>query len=188
MSYPPRVYELLGLLRSHGGRVSDAAIPNHLRNALLICRREPALIVRIPVAGVGLDHSSLPTIWKLTQEGAGVYALYLETQAERTPPEAESRNQPPPRQEPPRPRLSVDLDRMEIILDDVVLECDSPQALRLLTVYARHPGVWILASELKDYDAQLDGAKPHVLKKHLPAPVRSLLQSHKQKGTRLCLP
>jgi hypothetical protein len=188
MAYPQRVYELLGLLWFRGGRVSDTAIPNHLRNALLISRREPALIVRIPVVGAGLDHSSLPTIWKLTQEGAGVFALYLETQADRTPPEAESRKQPPPRQEPPGPRLTVDPDRMEITLDGDVLECDSQQALRLLEVYASHPGVWIRASELKDYDDQLDGAKPHVLKKYLPDSVRSLIQSHKQKGTRLCLP
>jgi hypothetical protein len=188
MAYPQRVYELLGLLWSRGGRVSDAAIPNHLRNALLICRRERALIARIPVVGVGLDHSSLPTIWKLTQEGAGVFALYLETQAERTPPVAEIGKQPPPRQEPPRPRLTVNLNRMEITLDGVVMECDSPQALRLLNVYASHPGEWILAAELTDYDAQLDGAKPHVLKKYLPDSVRSLLQSHKQKGSRLSLP
>ena len=64
---------------------------------------------------------------------------------------------------------------------------DCKQALRLLKVYADHPGVWITAAELKRYDPELDGAKPHVLKKHLPACVCSFIQSHKQKGSRLYL-
>jgi hypothetical protein len=41
---------------------------------------------------------------------------------------------------------------------------------------------------LKDYDTELDGAKPHVLKKLLPPPIRSLIQSNRRKGSRLTFP
>jgi hypothetical protein len=68
------------------------------------------------------------------------------------------------------------------------MDCDSEQALRLLKVYADHPGVWISTTELKDYDTELDGAKPHVLKKRLPPPIRSLIQSNRRKGSRLTFP
>lgn len=187
MDYPKPVYELLALFSSQGGEMPDDKIPGQLRNALDICLPEPALIVRRPVAGTWSAPTNLLKTWKLTLKGKGVLALYRETQAERTPPVAECGTQPPLPQEPPRPRLSVDLDRMEITLDGSVMGCDSKQALRVLKVYADHPREWIRAADLKGYDPELDGAKPHVLKKNLPAPVRSLIQSSKQLGSRLCL-
>ncbi len=107
ISLPNSVYELLGLLSSRGGRMLDTEIPGHLRNALRICRREPPLIVPVPVAGA-MFADKRPTTWKLTPEGEGVLALHLETEAESTPSEAESGEQPPPPKEPPPPRLTVD--------------------------------------------------------------------------------
>jgi len=187
MSLPKSVYELLGLLSSRGGRILDTEIPGRLRNALHICRREPSLIDPVPVAGA-LFAAKRPTTWKLTHEGEGVLALHLETEAESTPPKAESGEQPPPPKEPPPPRLTVDLARMGAILDGVFMDCDSEQALRLLKVYADYSGVWISSTELKDYDAELDGAKPHVLKKLLPPTIRSLIEPDRRKGSRLIFP
>jgi len=77
---------------------------------------------------------------------------------------------------------------MGAILDGVFMDCDSEQALRLLKVYADHPGVWISSTELKDFDPELDGAKPHVLKKLLPPKIRSLIISNPRKGSRLTFP
>src|SRR6266478_2449602 len=187
MPFPKSVYELLGLLSSRGGRMVDTEIPGHLRNALHICRREPPQIVPVPVAGA-LFADKRPTIWKLTPEGGGVLALHLESEAESTPPKAESSEQPPPPKEPSPPRLAVDLARMGAILDGAFMDCNSEQALRLLQVYADHPGVWISSTELKGFDAELDGAKPHVLKKLLPPTIRSLIESDRRKGSRLTLP
>jgi hypothetical protein len=124
----------------------------------------------------------------LTPEGEAVLALHLETEAESTLSEAESGEQPLPTKEPPPLRLTVDLARMEAVLDGVYMECDSKQALRLLKVYAGHPGVWISSTELKGFDSELDGAKPHVLKKLLPPTIRSLIESNRRKGSRLTFP
>jgi hypothetical protein len=187
LSLPKSVYELLGLLSSRGGRIVDTEIPGHLRNALHICRPEPPLIVPVPVVGA-IPVTKRPTIWKLTPEGEAVLALHLETEAESAPPEAESSEQPPPPKEPPPPRLTIDLARMGAILDGVFMDCNSEQALRLLQVYADHPGVWISSTELKGFDAELDGAKPHVLKKLLPPKIRSLIKSNPRKGSRLTFP
>ncbi len=187
MSFPKSVYELLGLLSSRGGRMLDTEIPGHLRNALHICRRERQLIVPIPVAGP-LFAAKRPTTWKLSREGEGILAWHREIEAESIQPEAEGGEQPGPPKEPPPPRLTVDLARMGAILDGVFMDCDSEQALRLLKVYADHPGVWISATELKDYDAELDGAKPHVLKKLLPPTIRSLVKSNHRKGSRFTFP
>src|SRR2546421_2424436 len=131
-----------------------------MRTALHICRREPPLIVPVPVVGA-IPVTKRPTIWKLTPEGEAVLALHLETEAEAesTLSEAESGEQPLPTKEPPPLRLTVDLARMEAVLDGVYMECDSKQALRLLKVYAGHPGVWISSTELKGFDSELDGAK-----------------------------
>jgi hypothetical protein len=165
----------------------DTEIPGHLRNALHICRLEPPLIVPVPVAGpIRADKG--PTTWKLSREGEGVLALHRETEAESTPPEAESGEQPPPPKEPLPPRLTVDLARMGAILDGVFMDCDSKQALRLLKVYADHPGVWISSTEVKGFDPELDGAKPHVLKKLLPPTIRSLIEPDRRKGSRLIFP
>ena len=101
------------------------------------------LIEKVPAGGIGVGPTFPPSKWRLTREGAGELALHRETEAEGTPTGAESDEQPPPPGEPPRPRLTVDSDRMGATLDGVFLECDSKQALRLLKVYADHPGVWI---------------------------------------------
>ena len=87
----------------------------------------------------------------------------------------------------PPPRLTIDLARMGATLDGAFMDCKSRQALRLLKVYAEHPGEWISSTELKKYDGELDGAKPHVLKKLLPPTIRSLIQSDRRKGSRLNL-
>ena len=187
MSFPKSVYELLGLLSSRGGRMLDTEIPGHLRNALHICLPEPPLIVPVPIVGA-LFAAKPPTTWKLTPEGKAVLALHRETEAESAPPEAESSEQPLPPKEPPPPRLTIDLARMGAILDGVFMDCNSEQALRLLQVYADHPGVWISSTELKGFDAELDGAKPHVLKKLLPPKIRSLIKSNPRKGSRLTFP
>lgn len=187
MDYPKSVYELLALFSSQRGRMSDDEIPGHLRNALDICQPEPSLIVCVPYAGTLFTDKVRSTTWKLTPKGKGVLAVYRETQSERTPLVVKSGTQPPLPKETPRPRLTVHLDRMEVTLDGVVMGCHSKQALRLLNVYLNHPGVWIRAADLKGYDAELDGAKPHVLKQHLPAAVRSLIESNTQLGSRLCL-
>jgi hypothetical protein len=165
----------------------DTEIPGHLRNALHICRCEPPLIVSVPVAGALFAAKPLTT-WKLSREGEGVLALHRETEAESRLSEAESGEQPLPPKEPPPPRLTVDLARMGAVLDGVYMDCDSKQALRLLKVYADHPDVWISSTELKGFDPELDGAKPHVLKKLLPPTIRSLIESNSRKGSRLTFP
>jgi hypothetical protein len=119
MPFPKSVYELLGLLSSRGGRMVDTEIPEHLRNALHICRREPPQIVPVPVVGA-IPVTKRPTIWKLTSEGEAVLALHLET-------EAESGEQLLPPKEPPPPRLTVDLARMGAVLDGVYMDCNSKQ-------------------------------------------------------------
>ncbi len=112
MSLPKSVYELLELLSSVGGRMPDAKIPGHLRNALHICQRQPPRIVRVSVAGQLVAPTVEPTIWKLTPEGQGDLAFYHETEAERTTAEAEGATQPPLPKEPFSRRLTVDLDGM----------------------------------------------------------------------------
>ena len=191
MDYPKSVFELLELLSSRGGRMPDSEIPGHLRNALLICQRDPRLLLLVPIAGSIIAPKPPSRTWKMSLEGEGVLALRRETEAEA---EAEGTQQGDESgaqhlllKESPRLRLTVDLARMGATLDGVFMDCDSAQALRLLEVYANHPGVWISSAELKDYDAELDGAKPHVLKNFLPATIRSLIQSNRRKGSRLCL-
>jgi hypothetical protein len=78
MSHPASVYELLELLRSCGGRIPDREVPEHLRNALAICRGGGApLIVRRPWAGTLLGNPP-PLVWKLTTEGEAALALHRE--------------------------------------------------------------------------------------------------------------
>ncbi len=187
LSLPEVVFELLALLSSRGGRMPIAEIPDHLQNALLICKREPRLVVYVPVAGALNANALRPKTLKMTSEGEGVLALRHEVMAERTPLEAAGNKPPLSRKEPPPSRLTVDQGRMGATLDGVFLDCNSKQALRLLSVYASHPGVWISATELKKYDAELDGAKPHVLKKLLPPRICTLIQSDRRKGSRLWL-
>jgi len=180
LSFPKCVYELLGLLRSRGGRILETEIPGTLRVAIPICQLGTPLIAAVPVAGA-MFAPKPPTTWKLTREGAGVFALHRVTEAERAAAQAMS---PPPKESAPL-RLTVDLARMQLTLDGICMDCDSVQALRLVKVYAEHPDVWISASELKNYNSELDGAKPHVLKKLLPPTIRSLIQSNRRKGSRL---
>jgi hypothetical protein len=178
--YPKCVYELLGLLRSRGGRILETEIPERLRIAIPICRGGNPLIAAVPVAGA-MFAPRPPTTWKLTREGDAVLALHLVSEADRASTEAASER---PKQSP-SVRITVDLARMQVTLDGVSMECNSVQALRLVQVYAEHPDVWISASELKNYDTELIGAKPHVLKKLLPLAIRSLIESDRRKGSRL---
>jgi hypothetical protein len=157
----------------------ETEIPDHLRMAIDICRLGTPLIASVPVAGA-MFAPRPTTTWKLTQEGKGVFALYLVSEAEKA---AKAVPQQP--NAPVPARITVDLARMQVTLDGVSMECDSVQALRLVKVYADHPDVWISASELKNHDYELDGAKPHVLKKRLPRVIASLIQSDRRKGSRL---
>jgi hypothetical protein len=89
--------------------------------------------------------------------------------------------------EPPPPRLTVDLACMTITLDGVSHDLSSENALRWVEVLADHPGKWISAPELKDYDEELDGCRPDRLKKHLPESVLNLIDSEEGKGSRIRL-
>src|SRR5262249_25479242 len=85
------------------------------------------------------------------------------------------------------PRLTVDVKRLIVTLDGQTYDVPSAQALRWLKVLCDHPGEWIASNELKTYDTDLDGARPDRLKKKLPAPVQSLIDSDTGKGSRLRL-
>ncbi len=84
-----------------------------------------------------------------------------------------------------KPQLTVDLLKMTVTMDGQTWDCESAQALRLIRVYASHPNEWISGPELKSYDKELDGAKPHVLKSKLPKEIQMQLESNRKKGTRL---
>ena len=180
MNNPKCVYELLAFLSSRGGRTLETEIPEHLRIAIPICGGRNPLITAVPVAGA-MFAPRPPTTWKMTPEGKRVFALHLVSQAEGTPTRGSSERPT----EPAPPRVTIDIERMQVTLDGVSMDCNSEQALRLLKVYAEHPDVWITASQLKNYDPELDGAKPHVLKKRLPSAIRSLIQSDCRKGSRV---
>jgi hypothetical protein len=70
--------------------MQDSAIPGHLRNALAICRRDPAKIVPVPVAGAiclyefpDTKHDRPDTTWKVTLQGNAVLAFHRESEAPR---------------------------------------------------------------------------------------------------------
>jgi hypothetical protein len=64
----------------------------------------------------------------------------------------------------------------------------SKLALRWVKVLADHPGEWISAPELRNYDDELDGCRPdRHCKPYLPASILSLIDSDRRKGSRLRL-
>jgi hypothetical protein len=98
-------------------------------------------------------------------------------------------------------RLSVDLNRSEIVLYGKPYPCTSRQALIMLAVYAEQPGEWITQRNLRKRQPELDGltqdekkdvligAKVRELTKYLPATIRVLLEKGEGNlGTRLVLP
>jgi hypothetical protein len=82
-------------------------------------------------------------------------------------------------------RLQVNLEKKTITLDGTKHEVDSDLALRWIKVLAEHPEQWISSTDLKAYDGNLDGARPHKFKNHLPQPVLALVESDRRKGSRL---
>jgi hypothetical protein len=91
------------------------------------------------------------------------------------------------RQNPPLPRLNVDLARRTITLDGMVHEVHSALALRWVKVLAEHTDEWISSNELKNYDSELDGTRPDRLKRFLPPEILSLIDTDKSRGSRLRL-
>jgi hypothetical protein len=86
------------------------------------------------------------------------------------------------------PRLIVDLTCRTITLDRVRHDIDSEVALRWVKVLAEHPGEWISAPDLRNYDAELDGCRPHRrCRPYLPAAVLDLIDTDRRKGSRLRL-
>lgn len=89
---------------------------------------------------------------------------------------------PPALQEP---RLTVSLERKAITLDGQVFDVASDMALRWVKVLAMHPGEWIPAPQLKDFDPLLDGTRTDKLIARLPKAVALLIDSQTGKGSRL---
>lgn len=78
---------------------------------------------------------------------------------------------------------------MTFTLDGVPVDVSSKQALRWLKVLVEHPGEWISAPEMKNYDDELDGVRPdRHCKSYLPDVVLSLIDTDRRKGSRLRLP
>jgi hypothetical protein len=57
--------------------------------------------------------------------------------------------------------------------------------LRWVKVLAEHPGEWISGPELRHYDQELDGCRPHRLRKSLPPAILDLIDSETGKGSRV---
>jgi hypothetical protein len=83
-------------------------------------------------------------------------------------------------------RLTVDLARKTITLDGIAHDVDSAIALRWVKVLADHAGERISDPELESYDPELLNVRTHRVLKHIPEPVRALLDTN-NKGSRLCL-
>jgi nucleoside phosphorylase len=78
MSLPASVFELLALLSSRDGRISDTEVPDRLRNALKICEgNTPPLIAQVPLAGAIPNPAPAP-IWKLTRQAEAALARHSE--------------------------------------------------------------------------------------------------------------
>lgn len=99
--------------------------------------------------------------------------------------------QPPgddaPKSETLRPRLTINVGRRTVTLDGQTFDVQSVQAVRWLKVLSEHPGEWLAADGLKVFDPDLDGARPHRLKRFLPVSVLALIDSQTGKGSRLRL-
>jgi hypothetical protein len=85
------------------------------------------------------------------------------------------------------PRLTANVERGTVTLDGQTFDVDSAQAVRWLKVLCDHPRDWIASPDLKRFDPDLDGARTDRLKKSLPEPVQSLIDSETGKGSRLRL-
>jgi hypothetical protein len=109
------------------------------------------------------------------------------------PDEAPSAEQPQAARAEPRPatsetaRPTVNLECRTVTLGDRTWDVKSVQALRWLKVLSDHPGEWIAGAALANHDFDLDGARTDRLKKVLPEPVQSLIDSETGKGSRLRL-
>jgi hypothetical protein len=82
-------------------------------------------------------------------------------------------------------RPTVNLERRTVSLGDQTWDVKSVQALRWLKVLSDHPGEWIAGTALAGHDPDLDGARTDRLRKFLPEPVQSLIDSGTGKGSRL---
>jgi len=93
-------------------------------------------------------------------------------------------------QEPPPPLVKVDLARMTVaVRGGKPKDVSSKQALRWLRVLAEHPGEWISAPEMAEYDEELVGIRPdRQCKRFLPKAILRLIESDRRKGSRLRLP
>jgi hypothetical protein len=83
---------------------------------------------------------------------------------------------------------AVDLARKTIKYRRKVHDIESERALRWVKVLAEHPGEWISAPELSNFDCELTGVRTDRLKKFLPRRIRSLIESDRKRGSRLSLP
>lgn len=92
-----------------------------------------------------------------------------------------------PARRPRRRKLSVNLKRRTITLDDTTYDVSSEQALRWVKVLSDHNGEWISGRELVHYDSRLTGVKTDRLKCYLPDPIKALIESEPAKGSRLRL-
>jgi hypothetical protein len=92
------------------------------------------------------------------------------------------------RRSPRRPaRLKVDLRRRRITLDDTTYEIPSEAALRWVRVLAKHRGQWVSSADLGKggYDKDLLTNRPDHLRRFLPGPINSLIQSKRGTGSRM---
>jgi hypothetical protein len=81
--------------------------------------------------------------------------------------------------------LTVNLPRQQVTYKGERFDVPSAQALRWLQVLVNHPGEWIAASELHDYDSELVSVRTDKLLPHLPEVVRGMIERKTGAGSRL---
>jgi hypothetical protein len=92
----------------------------------------------------------------------------------------------PDQAKPAPPRLTVDLARKQITLDERTYDVRSDLALRWVKVLADRPGEWIAKKELPRYDRELlDTTRTDHLRNYLPQCVNELIESRTGAGSRL---
>jgi hypothetical protein len=86
----------------------------------------------------------------------------------------------------PAPRLTVDVVRQTITLDNTTHDT-TELAARWVRVLADHPGQWISGPDLIDFDKRLDGTRTDRLRPQLPREVDELIDCVTGKGSRIRL-
>jgi hypothetical protein len=142
-----------------------------------------------PVAWANVERLPMRTVDAVPEATRLVRRLKCWAGKLKTKPAEEQATEAPKPNEPPPPRLTVNLPGMTVTLDDNTYNTDSKQALRWLQILADHPGEWLSSTECATLsnDALMGDYRPHRLMHKLPEPVRTLIETNRRKGYRITL-